>query len=169
MHYVRVTLADAEEVAERCGDREVASGTLTIPHPYSVGDAESWIQCQRKAREDGTGVDLAVVNWTGELVGAMGLVIDPRHGVAELGYWIGVAFWNRGYATEAGRAVLSHAFGPLGLRRVHAYHFVRNPASGRVLEKLGMTREGVFRKHVMKWGVAEDLVGWGILAEEHDD
>ncbi len=162
----RFILADAEEVAERCGKRELASGTLNIPHPYSVGDAESWILSQKKTREDGTGVDLAVVNWTGDLVGSMGLIIDPRHGVAEMGYWIGVDFWNRGYATEAGRAVLSYAFGPLGLRRVYAFHFTRNPASGRVLEKIGMSREGVWRKHVMKWGVAEDLVGWGILAEE---
>ncbi len=163
----RFILADAPEVAERCGNREVASGTLTIPHPYSVGDAESWILSQMKNREDGAGVDLAVTNWTGDLVGAMGLVIDPRHGIAELGYWIGVDFWNRGYATEAGQAVLTYAFGSLGLRRVHAFHFARNPASGRVLEKLGMTREGLQRKHVMKWGVPEDLVAWGILAEEH--
>jgi len=163
----RFILADAPEVARHCGNREVAATTLNIPHPYSEGDAESWILSQKKTREDGTGVDLAVTNWTGDLVGSMGLVIDPRHGIAELGYWIGADHWNRGYATEAGRAVLTYAFGPLGLRRVHAFHFSRNAASGRVLEKLGMTREGLWRKHIMKWGVPEDLVGWGILAEEH--
>ena len=65
--------------------------------------------------------------------------MDDRR--AELGYWIGVPWWNRGYATEAGRALLDFGFGTLGLHRIMAHHMMRNPASGRVMQKLGMTRD----------------------------
>ena len=86
----------------------------------------------------------------------MGLGISRAHGKGELGYWIAKDDWNRGYATEAARAVVRYAFDELGLRRVHAGHLVRNPASGRVMEKIGMRREGVWRQHILKWGEPED-------------
>ena len=79
---------------------------------------------------------------------------------------IAVPHWNLGYATEAARAVLAYGFGELGLRRIHAGHLTRNPASGRVMEKLGMEPEGVFRQHILKWAVPEDVAHRGILREE---
>jgi RimJ/RimL family protein N-acetyltransferase len=103
----------------------------------------------------------------GGLVGAMGLAIAAQHRRAELGYWVGVPHWNRGYATEAGRALLAYAFGPLGLHRVEAHHFTRNPASGRVMQKLGMRPEGVHRDVVLKWDRFEDLASYAVL--ESDD
>jgi len=94
-------------------------------------------------------------------------VADDRHDVAGvLGFWIGTDYWSQGYATEAGRAVIRFAFEQLNLNRVHAHHMVRNPASGRVLEKLGMKREGVLRQRLKKWGVFEDVVVMAILREE---
>ena len=72
----------------------------------------------------------------------MGLELVLAHARGTLGYWVGVPYWGRGYATEAAEAVLAHAFGALGLHRVQATHLTRNPASCRVMEKLGMRVEG---------------------------
>jgi RimJ/RimL family protein N-acetyltransferase len=83
-----------------------------------------------------------------------------------MGYWIGAPYWNRGYATEAARAVLRFAFDTVGLHRIYATHFTRNPASGRVMEKTGMQREGVWREHLMRGERFEDAVVYGILREE---
>lgn len=150
------------------GAREVAVNTLTIPHPYPQGAAEEWIAGQPDRFRSREAVVFAVcLRESDELVGAMGLDLAPEHEKAELGYWIGVPYWGRGYATEAARAVLAYGFGTLGLERVVARHYARNPASGRVLRKLGMRKEGVLRRDIRKWGEFVDVVVYGILREEH--
>jgi len=159
--------ADAADVRRLAGQREVAANTLTIPHPYEEGMADEWIATHAGQFARGAGAVFAVVERdSGLLVGAIGLSIAADHARAELGYWVGKPYWGRGYCTEAARAVLGYAFGDLGLHRVHAHHFARNPASGRVMRKVGMTREGCLRGHVRKWGVFEDLESYGILREE---
>jgi RimJ/RimL family protein N-acetyltransferase len=160
------TPEDVPEVARMAGDRAIADTTLNIPHPYSEKDAEGWVGTHAKRHEEGKVTTFAIRLTDGPLVGAMGIVISKAMKRAELGYWIGREHWNRGYATEAARAVLDHAFGTLGLRRVFAEHLVRNPASGRVMEKLGMREEGILRGHVLKWDVPEDIAFRGILREE---
>lgn len=158
---------DAPAVQRLAGAEEVASTTLTIPHPYGDGVAEAWIRTHAPGYAAGTRAVFAVVDPSAqEVVGAVGLVISAEHARAELGYWIGVPFWNRGYATEASRALLDLGFGELGLNRVHAQHFVRNPASGRVMRRLGMRYEGRLRQHVRRWGRYEDLEQYGLLAGE---
>jgi [ribosomal protein S5]-alanine N-acetyltransferase len=103
---------------------------------------------------------------TGEFCGSIGLRIAVAHERAELGYWIGVPFWNRGYGTEAGAAVLGFAFDTLHLNSVIAHYFVRNAASGRVLQKIGMTYEGHLRQHVKKGDRFEDLHCYCILRSD---
>jgi RimJ/RimL family protein N-acetyltransferase len=100
----------------------------------------------------------------GTLLGAIGLEINSQDHNAELGYWIGKPYWSQGYCTESARAVLEFGFTQLGLHKIHAHYMTRNPASGRILEKIGMRREGLFRQHVRKWGVFEDIACYGILA-----
>lgn len=161
------SLQDAPTVQALAGAREVASTTLTIPHPYGDGVAEAWIETHAPAYDAGTLASFAVVEITPrQLVGAIGLSIRAAHERAELGYWIGVPFWNRGYATEAAAMALRFGFQELGLNRVFAQHLVRNPASGRVMQKVGMTYEGRLRRHVRRWGAFEDLDQYGILADE---
>lgn len=160
-------LTDAAELQRLAGDRAVADTTLNIPHPYEDGMAEQWIATHAIAWEQGHGITLAVTErGTGALIGAIGLRIHPEHANGEMGYWIAPSHWGRGLCTEAARAVLGHAFGALGLHRVHAMHFVRNPASGRVMQKLGMRHEGTLREPVRKWGVFESLETYAILASE---
>ena len=102
-------------------------------------------------------------------MGAIGLVVQPEHSRAALGYWIGVPYWGQGYATEAGREVVRYAFDELGLNRVYAFHFTRNPASGRVLQKIGMVYEGVRRAHTLKGSEYLDDEAYGILRDDHPD
>ena len=163
------TLLDAPDIQRLAGAPEVAATTLRIPHPYPDGAAEAWVLSHRGAYERGEELSLAVVRLEDDaLVGAIGLAFSGDDARAELGYWIGVPYWGRGYATEAAAAVLAYGFGTLGLARIHACHFGRNVASGRVLQKIGMTREGRQRRHVLKQGRLEDLELYGMLREEYE-
>ena len=160
-------LSDAQSVQALAGDAAIADTTLRIPHPYEDGMAEEWIGTHERLFESGEQANFAITRKTNrELVGAIGLVIEGGADRAELGYWVGKPGWGQGYCSEAGRAVLAFGFETLHLQRIHACFFPRNPASGRVLEKLGMIREGVLRRHVKKNGLYEDIVVCGILREE---
>ncbi len=163
-------MSDAAKVKRLAGDRAIAATTLTIPHPYADGMAQQWIEAHRPAFDAGESVSFAITDRaTGELFGAIGLHLNTDQSRAELGYWIGKPYWRRGYATEAGMAVLQYGFDQLELNRIHAHYFVGNPSSGRVLEKLGMQCEGTMRQHVKRWGVFQDLVMYGILCSEYTE
>ena len=158
---------DAAEVQRLVGDRAIADTTLNIPHPYLSGMAEEWISKHPGAFTEGKGVFFAIARKAdGALLGAISLTNMIAGHQAELGYWIGRPFWNQRICTEAGQAVLRYAFTELGLVRVHARHLKRNPASGRVMQKLGMRHEGLRRQHVRKWDRLEDEELYGILKEQ---
>lgn len=160
---------DAAALQRLAGDFAVAHTTLNIPHPYEDGVAEAWITLVAEEFTVGRQVVFAITDAaTSGLLGAVGLVLRLEHARAELGYWIGRPFWGRGYATEAVREILRYGFRSLGLHRIHASHFVRNPASGRVMVKAGMRYEGVSRAHVRRFDRFEDLVHYGILREEFE-
>ena len=161
----RLTPADAPAVQRLAGERAIAENTLHIPHPDPEGAAAAWIERQAEQCDGGKALILAMVA-DAELVGAIGIHDRNDHDRAELGYWVGVPYWGRGYATEAGLALLAHSFGVLRLNRVFAIHYSRNPASGRVLQKLGMRQEGVMPQHIKKWGVYVDAVCYGVLRED---
>ena len=159
--------ADAPAVQALAGEREVADATSNIPHPYPDGAAEAWIASRGAAWAAGTDATYAVTAADGgTLLGAVGLALAPARAGAELGYWVARPAWGRGYATEAAAALCDLAFASLGVHRIEARHFTRNPASGRVLQKLGMRREGVLRDAARRWGRFEDLAVYAVLAPE---
>lgn len=156
--------SDAPRLRELAGNRQVARNTTSIPYPYPEGAAEAWITDQR---DDDERIVFAVVRrGIDELIGGIGLHLEPEHDHGELGYWIGVDHWDRGYATEAAKAVVRFGFERLGLERIHARTFSRNPGSRKVLEKTGMRREGVLRRHAKKWGEFLDVESYGILLDD---
>jgi ribosomal-protein-alanine N-acetyltransferase len=157
-------IEDAPAVQCLAGDREIALNTLLIPHPYPPGAAEEWI----KGHDDQSDnhIFAIVPRESAEVVGAIGLHVERNHDRAEIGYWLGVPYWGNGYVTEAARAVVGYAFDDLGVHRVFAFHFTRNPASGKVLQKIGMRREGTMRQHLVKWGEHIDVDYYGIVREE---
>jgi RimJ/RimL family protein N-acetyltransferase len=160
-------LSDAKAVQRLAGDRAIADTTLNIPHPYDDGAAEEWISTHKPKFASHELANFAITRRTnGELLGAVGLAMVPQFQRAELGYWMGKQYWNRGYCTEASMAVVEYAFTRLGVNRVYAVHFKRNPASGQVMKKLGMKREGVLRQHAKKWDSYEDMVFYGLLRKD---
>lgn len=159
--------ADAPAVQILAGAREVADTTAAIPHPYPEGAAETWIAMHPASWEKHQHLTLAVTLKTGALlIGAVGLTFAEEHDRADLGYWIGVPFWRNGFATEASSAVVDFGFRVLGLQRVQAHHFARNAASGHVLMKVGMKREGTATRAFKKNQRYEDLVSYGILRRD---
>jgi [ribosomal protein S5]-alanine N-acetyltransferase len=158
--------ADAPVVHKLVQEREIASTTLNIPHPYEDGMAEAWIATQETAWLRGEIATFAITEPSEGIVGAISLTIEASHQRAEAGYWVGLPFWGRGYATEALSAIIALGFSQLNLNRIHASHMTRNPASGRVMIKAGMSFEGCLRQHVLKWGKFEDLAIYAILRSE---
>jgi len=161
-------LTDAPDVQRLAGAPEVADTTLSLPHPYEVRDAEQWIGSQPARFESGSNIAYAITRRMDDvLLGAISLMeISARPRRAELGYWLGVPFWSQGYMTEAAAALIDYGFKQLGLHKITAAHFTRNPASGRVMQKIGMRQEGVQHQHVFKNGVFEDDIVYGLLADE---
>lgn len=131
---------DAPALAAAIGHPQVARMLLHVPHPYRAADADAWIASPRPAH----GAELLILSHeasTPVLVGGIA-VVDGKDG-HEFGYWLTPGVWGRGYATEAGRAVVAIARHALPARRLTAWPFADNPASGRVLEKLGFRPTGV--------------------------
>ncbi len=134
-----------------------------FPHPYTASDAERWIRRATGATPE-THFAIAV---TEEAVGGVGLDLktDVYRRSAELGFWIGEAYWGRGIATEVARAMTDFAFSSFDLCRVYAEVFEWNPASMRVLEKVGYSFEGRLRKSVTKDGHTIDQLMYAIIRE----
>jgi ribosomal-protein-alanine N-acetyltransferase len=160
------TLIDAPAMRSLINTREVAFNTLRIPYPYPEGEAERWISTHEEGRKNGDYPFAVVLQQGDALIGTVGLHVKPDHNNAEIGYWIGVPYWGRGYASEAAAAVVRFGFQSLSLNRIHANHFSRNPASGRVLQKIGMRHEGTLRQQLKKWDEYVDLECYGILRSE---
>jgi len=162
------SFSDAASVERFAGAREVADTTLAIPHPYPAGGGAMWIGTHATAWERGDNLALAVCDKRAptDLLGAISLHMSLAHSHGEIGYWIRLDSWGKGFATEAARAVAGYAFARLGLHRLQGRHFTRNPASGRVMQKLGMRFEGTHRDAFLRWGRFEDVAVYSILAPE---
>jgi RimJ/RimL family protein N-acetyltransferase len=150
-------------------DRRIAENTARIPHPYKLKDAEDFITGAN--RRGGETVFLITLH-SGTMIGACG--IARQDDVPEIGYWLGNAYWGKGYATEALHAVIDYAFTDLDHQALQAGARVTNPASRRVLEKCGFqwTGVGLYRirainssapidRFRLERGIWSALKGWG--------
>ncbi len=139
--------------------------TNIYPSPYTVSDAECWLNA--RSGDDAPYMHIAI-EIGGNLAGGIG--VHPREGIhertAELGYWLGEAFWGQGYMTEVVKAVIPYAFETFDLHRLEACQFGWNPASGKVLEKAGFRLEGCLREAICKDGKFTDRLLYGLLREE---
>ena len=129
-----ISLVHAEAVQTLASDPLIAA-TSNVPHPYPPDGALTWIL------------------WREALVGVCGVLNisgAPRRG--ELGYWIGVPYWNRGYASSAARYLVQRVFTEHGIEELYSSCLVRNRASFRVLEKTGFRHVGYDTQADSKWG-----------------
>jgi RimJ/RimL family protein N-acetyltransferase len=138
--------SDRDSLVEWLADRDIYDRTLRIPYPYTLDDADRWIDLVERMTEANGGepVVWAIRDETGRLIGGVGLddlIIGKSH-EAELGYWLAKPWRGRGVMTVVIEAVCRHAFENLGLTRIAAHVFWFNDASARVLEKCGFRQEG---------------------------
>ncbi len=134
-------IEDAPALAEAISDERIARNTARMPWPYHLEDAEEFLLQE----QDSDYPNFQIIDRTVDpvrMIGGIGFM--QGDGAPELGYWIRPDCWNRGFATEAAQAALSAVRSSLGYSRIIAGHFVDNPASARVLEKLGFRRTGQF-------------------------
>lgn len=156
--------SDAAAVTKLCNNYNIYKNTLYLPYPYAIEDALSWIKHHRKHFIANTSYEFAITDKeSGELYGAIALTNNQQFNHGELAYWVGEEYWGNGYATEAAQAILQFAFEEKKYHKVFARYFRSNIASGRVIEKLGMKKEGVLIDHVRKENQYVDLVYYGII------
>lgn len=142
---------DEAALVRHINNTKIYRNTLRIPYPYRMRDAREWVRKCRvadRAREK-TDVNFAI-EIDGEVAGGIGFSSIVSCHKAELGYWLGEAYWGRGVMTEAAKLVTQFGFERLHLKRIYAGVFLWNHASMRVLEKAGYVREGVLRKQARK-------------------
>ena len=166
-------MKDAKDIFAYTSDPDVARYVLWEPHK-SVADTRNYIRCIRALYHRGLPASWAVtLRESGQVIGTIGFMwYSDANSAAEIGYSFSKAHWNMGYATEALRAVIDSVFRTLPVNRLEAQHDVRNPASGRVMEKCGMRKEGVLRQRIKNKGEFVDVALWSFLRtdlEPRDD
>ena len=132
---------DAPALFEAIADEGIVRNLASPPWPYTLADAEAFLATDRRP-DEACFLIFRRTNGAPQLIGTVGLGRKPT-GQVELGYWIARNHWGLGYATEAAAAEIAIARGSLRLKRIIAGHFLDNPASGRVLQKLGFRPVGI--------------------------
>ena len=161
---------DAKDIYQYARDEEVARYVLWDPH-RSLADTRAFIRDLRYRIRSGYPSSWAVVlRKTGTVIGTIGFMwysADNRS--AEVGYSFSREYWNRGYATQALKTVTDSAFRSLPLNRIEAQHDLRNPASGRVMQKCGFRQEGILRNRIVNKGEYVDVALYAILRSDWEN
>jgi len=157
-------IEDAQRISELCNNYNIFKSTLTLPYPYPIESALAWIPTHEENFASDKSYEFAITDReTSELYGAIGLGNNQKHKNGEIAYWIGEEYWGNGYATEAVKGIIDFAFNEKGYHRVWGRFFTTNPSSGRVMEKVGMVKEGLLIDHIVKEGEFLDLAMYGII------
>lgn len=167
LHLRKLTMRDAEDMFEYSRDPRVAEHVLWDAHT-SVSDTKSYIRYMLRKYRNGEPSSWGIaLNSDDRVIGTIGFMwIQPENAAAEVGYSLARAQWNHGYMTEALRTILKYAFREMGLNRVEAIHEVTNPASGAVMRKCGMTKEGTLISKVYNKGKYQDVDLYAILRKD---
>ena len=163
----RLSRKDASDIFSFASDPEVSRYVLWEAH-RSVSESRYYIQYMKSLYRRGLPSSWGVVlKKTGRIIGTIGFMwFSEANRSAEIGYSFARPEWNKGYATEALGTVIRSAFASLTLNRLEAQHDIRNPASGRVMEKCGMNREGILRQRVQNKGEFIDVALYAILRSD---
>lgn len=160
-------LSDSKRVQELARNPKISNTAINVPYPYENGIAEEWINTHKEDFDNDKSIIFAIVKKeTKELIGSISLEIDRGNLKAELGYWIGVPYWGKGYGTESAKAIIKLGFECLYLNKIHGKVFDSNKASCAILEKVGMKYEGTLREEIIYGGRAIDLRRYAILKKD---
>ena len=138
----QLALNDAAAFSKLAGDYDISKMTGSLPHPFPLYSAEFKIMYLRQQKRRGLAYPYAITVNGGELIGVMDLFRSAPDTTLEIGYWIGKPYWGQGLSTEAAKAIIQEAKDRLGVQALMAGVFADNPASLRVLEKLGFKTTG---------------------------
>ena len=157
---------DYIRVYECCNDYDVVRMTLAMPWPYTEECAKSWIASTLENFKNGKSYEFGIClkDKPKSVVGCVSLVLGKGDAKkAELGYWVDKKLWGNGIATEATKALINYGFNDLGLNSIFARHYDINPASGRVMTKVGMRYVGRMRQHECRFGEYHDVEYYDLL------
>lgn len=157
-------LGDAKSLSELLNNKKILDNLRDgLPFPYTESDACEYITAMLKA--DQNSVFAFAVEYRGVVAGSIGVFRQENiHAkTAEIGYYIGEKFWNKGIATFAVRSACDYIFENTDIIRIYAEPFARNFASCKVLEKSGFQYEGTLRSNAVKNGVIEDMKMYAII------
>jgi ribosomal-protein-alanine N-acetyltransferase len=152
-------MSDAESLVRHANNPRIATRVRDrFPHPYTIDNARQFLRGVTRRGANKTEFTLAI-EVDGQAVGGIGIVLgtDIERITAELGYWLGEEYWGRGIVTAAIKNFAPWAMDRYQLTRLHADCFTDNPASSRVLEKAGFTRESTKRRAAIKNGEIKDM------------
>ena len=138
----QLTLKDAAAISTLASDYDIARMTGSFPHPFPLLSAEFKIMDLEQKRRRALAYPYAITIDGGELMGMADIFRRDTDAALEIGYWLGKSFWGRGYTSEAAQAVITEAHKTLGASTIIAGVFSDNPASIRVLQKLGFEFTG---------------------------
>lgn len=160
----QLQVSDIPAIVAYASDKSISDYTLNLPYPYTEQDAVYWLNQAHQGFKTKTAYIFAIrLKENNAFAGGLALVPELRHSRAEISYWLGTPFWNKGYVTEAVNAAIRFGFETLLLHKMTAHYLEGNPASGRVMEKCGMTKEGELPDHIQKDGVFHTAVLYGIV------
>jgi RimJ/RimL family protein N-acetyltransferase len=158
---------DVSEIQFHVNTKAVCDNLSYTPHPYTMDMAENWMQNINRGMMDGTcRYWSACDRITGEFMGSTGLSLFQEQDGAELHYWFGEKFWNRGYCTEASKRTIMYVFEDLKLHRLQITHRKGNLASKRVVEKCGFIFEGELRDQLKRFGSYENVMYYSMLISD---
>lgn len=160
------TMDLAERVVELAGDESVAATTF-VPHPYTLEIAEQWIAAHQEWIDNNSAFPMAmIIKDTKELVGTMTLRVDSKHDKGELAYWVGKPYWDQGFASEAAQRIVEFGLEELNLHRIWSAAISTNPASTKVMEKVGLSYEGTLKQDIYHWGEYKDIDVYGLVKQK---
>jgi len=159
-------VSDVDDALAYRDDEEFARYLPWVPQPFTRRDAEEFVA--RNVLESWETSPTFAVVLDGRVIGTINLEVDAKNQIAMLGYAIAREHWRKGLTPEAGRAAIGWGFETFHLAKIWASTDLRNERSWRVMEKLGMRREGLLRSHSIGRGQRIDDVWYGLLREEWD-
>jgi RimJ/RimL family protein N-acetyltransferase len=159
-----ITVNDALRITTLLNNHKISRYLSRVPYPYTVDDANEWIGLIREKYKDEKQINFAIVEKNSQTyMGSIGFNTNKEHNRASIGYWLGEEYWGRGFVTEAGKELLKYGFEVLDLHRIYCSHFDANPASGKVMQKIGLKYEGRRVEHFYKGDEYFDLIDYGAV------
>ncbi|HHG86502.1 MAG TPA: N-acetyltransferase [Bacteroidetes bacterium] len=163
----KITLADVPALLKYVNHKSITDNILNFPAPYLEEDAVFRLNFVHQGFKNAERYVFAIIlKEGGELIGEIGLHLDGAHNRAEMGFWLAVPFWNMGLMTEAVKVVLEFGFEALKLHKIHATHYLDNPASAKVLQHCGMLKEAELKDHYRNGDTYLSVIQYRLTREE---